>query len=92
MPRTQVVVAGLIAVCLAAAMPAGATMAIQKKAKDAGFDVTSCISCHNEKLPKKGSATQNARGQYLVDQKAERKAKEIDVKWLKDYVDNSAKK
>lgn len=66
--------------------PAQATLEIQKKAKEAGFAVTNCQSCHNEKLPKKGAVTHNDRGKWLISQKEAKKAKEIDVKWLKDYV------
>jgi hypothetical protein len=71
---------------------ANATVAMQKKAKEAGLaDVTSCLSCHNEKLPKKGAATQNDRGSYLVAEKDKRKAKEVDVLWLKDYKEPTKK-
>jgi len=66
--------------------PAHATFEIQKAAKAAGFsDITGCISCHNEKLPKKGAATHNERGQWLIAEKAKRKADKIDVNWLKDF-------
>ena len=64
---------------------ASATMALQKKAKEAGFEATSCLYCHNEKLPKKGETTHNDRGKFLIDQKAKNKAAEVDVNWLKDY-------
>jgi hypothetical protein len=64
---------------------AGATTAMQKQAKAAGLEVANCLSCHNEKLPKKGAVTQNDRGKFLVAEKEKRKAKEIDVLWLKDY-------
>jgi len=66
---------------------AWATLDHQKQAKAAGFPAANCLYCHGEKLPKKGAATNNARGQWLVDEKAKRKAKEIDVNWLKDYVE-----
>jgi hypothetical protein len=36
-------------------------------------------------MPKKDSAKVNEMGQWLVDQKAARKAKEIDVAWLEEY-------
>jgi len=71
---------------LSGARPARATMEMQKKAKEAGFkESTSCLYCHNEKLPKKGAVTNNDRGQWLADQKQKKGAKEIDVTWLKDY-------
>jgi hypothetical protein len=66
---------------------AGATMDMQKKAKAAGFAAANCQYCHNEKLPKKGASTNNARGQWLVAEKEKRQAKEIDVAWLKDYTE-----
>lgn len=66
---------------------ASATMPIQKKAKELGYAATSCVFCHNEKLPKKEAVTHNARGQWLVAEKARRKAKEVDASWLKDYVE-----
>jgi hypothetical protein len=62
-----------------------ATMDIQKKAKAAGFPATDCMYCHTEKMPKKGSAAENDRGQWLVAEKAKRQAKEVDPAWLKDY-------
>ncbi len=61
------------------------TMAMQKKAKEAGFAVENCMYCHNEKLPKKGAVTNNDRGKWLVAEKEKRNAKEVDVAWLKDY-------
>ncbi len=61
------------------------TMAMQKKAKEAGFTAENCLYCHNEKLPKKGAVTNNDRGKWLVAEKEKRNAKEVDVAWLKDY-------
>jgi hypothetical protein len=85
----------LMATCLAAAgawaLSAGhasASMPMVKKAKDAGItQVQNCQSCHVDKLPKKESHKVNERGQWLLDQKAKKNAKEIDVTWLKDYVE-----
>jgi hypothetical protein len=66
--------------------PAEATMPIQKSAKAAGFvDAAKCTYCHAEALPKKGAATFNDRGKWLVAEKDKRKAAEIDGAWLKDY-------
>ncbi|HEX9304516.1 MAG TPA: hypothetical protein VGA31_08725 [Thermoanaerobaculia bacterium] len=62
-----------------------ATLPIQKKAKELGYDATSCQYCHNEKIPKKGAATHNERGKWLLAEKAKRGAKEVDPAWLKDY-------
>lgn len=82
---------GTIAVGVAlAAVVAGARveagLPLQKKAKELGIQsVQNCQSCHADKMPKKDSAKVNAMGQWLLDQKAARKAKEIDVAWLKEY-------
>jgi hypothetical protein len=73
------------AVVLGGVSVASATIAMQKKAKEAGLDVQSCLYCHGEKLPKKGASTYNDRGQWLRAQKEKRQAKEIDASWLKDY-------
>ena len=62
-----------------------ATLPIQKQAKEAGCPATNCQYCHNEKLPKKGAATHNERGQWLIAEKAKKNAKEVDGAWLKDY-------
>jgi hypothetical protein len=72
---------------LATGSPAHAMLDLQKKAKAAGFEATTCLYCHNEKLPKKGAVTQNGRGRWLLAEKDKRKAKEVDVTWLKDYVE-----
>ena len=72
--------AGLLSV------PALADMDMQKKAKELKIEsVQNCASCHTDKMPKKGAAGVNEMGQWLVDQKAARKAPAIDVAWLKDY-------
>ena len=73
---------------LLSAGQASASMPMLKKAKELGIaGVTSCQSCHVDKLPKKESNKVNERGQWLLDQKEKRKAKEIDVAWLKEYVE-----
>jgi hypothetical protein len=65
---------------------AHAGTAIQKKAKELGIaSVQNCQSCHVDKMPKKDAYKVNEMGQWLVDQKEARKAKEIDVSWLKEY-------
>ena len=74
-----------VIVVLGSAGFASATIVMQKKAKEAGLDVQSCLYCHAEKLPKKGATTYNDRGQWLRAQKEKRQAKEIDVAWLKEY-------
>ena len=72
---------------LAGAGVAQATMAHQKAAKAMGMPAANCQYCHEDKLPKKAAHKVNERGQYLVDQKEKRKAKEVDVAWLKEYVE-----
>jgi hypothetical protein len=81
--------AGVLTACvfLAGATLAHATMPIQKKAKEAGFPAANCLYCHAEKMPKKGAATYNERGDFLMKMKEEKKAKEVDVAWLKDFVE-----
>jgi hypothetical protein len=85
MRRAERTAAVALAIALAAA-GAEAGLPLQKKAKELGIaSVQSCQSCHVDKMPKKDAATLGAMGQWLVDQKAARKAKEIDVAWLKEY-------
>jgi hypothetical protein len=72
---------------LASAGTARATLDMQKKAKAAGLEAANCLYCHGEKLPKKGAATHNDRGKWLLAQKEAKKAKEIDPAWLKDYTE-----
>lgn len=72
---------------LASAPQSHATLKIQKSAKEASFPATNCLYCHNEKLPVKGKVSHNERGTFLLKQKEAKKVKEIDVAWLKDYVE-----
>jgi hypothetical protein len=85
-PRTVVTIVVGVA-WLAGAGAAMATVPIQKKAKEAGYPATSCVYCHNEKLPKKDAATFNARGTWLRAERDKRKVKDVDPAWLKDYVE-----
>jgi hypothetical protein len=89
-------IAGAAAVLAAAGWLAGAAgagaagvhgMDTIKKAKELGItSVTNCQSCHVDKLPKKNEPQKlNDMGKWLMDQKEARKAKEIDVAWLKEY-------
>ena len=72
---------------LGTAGTATATVGMQKKAKEAGVAAENCLYCHGEKLPKKGAATNNDRGKWLVVEKEKRGAKEVDGSWLRDYVE-----
>lgn len=76
-----------VAVLLAGAAPVHATMPMLKKAKELGFPAANCLYCHNEKLPMKGKVTHNERGTFLIKQKEAKKAKEVDMAWLKEFVE-----
>lgn len=59
-----------------------------KKCKDMGLPAENCLYCHTEKLPKKDTfkvEQLNDRGKWLMAEKDKRKAKEIDLAWLKEY-------
>lgn len=89
-PGARVVLAVSLAglgVWLAGTGVATATLPIQKKAKELGYPATNCQYCHEDKLPKKDAHKFNERGQWLHEQKEKKKAKEVDVAWLKDYVE-----
>jgi hypothetical protein len=85
MKKARTVAAGLAVAWLAGVGVAPATLPMQKQAKDAGVQGVACITCHVDKMPKKGASTLNDKGKWLVDQKAAKKAKEVDGSWLKDY-------
>ncbi len=71
------------AVLVLAAVPASAKPAFLKKAKEAGItQVTSCKSCHAEKMSKDSL---NDAGKWLMKEMKEKKAKEVDPTWLKEY-------
>jgi len=81
---------GILTACvlLVSAAPSPATIQIQKAAKTAKYPATNCLYCHNEKLPVKSKGvTHNERGTFLVKMKEEKKAKEVDVAWLKEFVE-----
>ena len=81
-------VSGLtLALLMAGAAPAHATLDLQKKAKAAGMPAQACIYCHTDKLPKKDAHSLNERGEWLKSEKEKRQAKEIDPAWLKEYVE-----
>ena len=74
----------VIAAAMILAIPAQAKATYVKKAQDAGFpEVKNCTACHVGS-PKKGGEL-NARGKFLMDVKAKKKAAECDMAWLKDY-------
>jgi hypothetical protein len=97
------------------AVPAGATVEMQKQAKKLGFAITNCLDCHAsphsvDVMKKKAKdmnmaegnclachganipAALNHRGDWLVSEKARRKANACDMAWLKDYKEPVAPK
>lgn len=59
-----------------------------KAAKEKGYPAANCLYCHTEKMPKKDTfkvEELNDRGKWMMAEKDKRKAKEIDLDWLKDY-------
>ena len=68
--------------------PAQAKLAWNKKSRAIDAGVTACTSCHVNEKPKKKGEPLSERGQWLMDEKAKRQAKEIDLTWLKDYPNN----
>ena len=80
---------GILAACvlLLSAAPSNATLKIQKQAKAAEFPATKCLYCHNEKMPSTKKVSHNERGTFLIKTKEEKKAKEVDVAWLKGFVE-----
>jgi hypothetical protein len=81
------IAAWAVGLSLASAGLASATMNNLKKAKELGLPATNCTYCHVDKLPKKGASALNDRGSWLKSDKEKRGAKEVDVAWLKDYVE-----
>src|SRR5262249_2636660 len=59
-----------------------------KEAQQLGLGAKDCTFCHQSP---KGGKGWNKRGLWLKDQKKERKAPMVDVKWLKDYTDDAEK-
>lgn len=55
-----------------------------RKAQADGFhEIRSCSACHVSDMPSGGPW--NDRGNWLIAEKARRRAPDIDVMWLKDY-------
>jgi hypothetical protein len=76
-----------IAAALILAVPVQAKPAFLKKAKDLGHaEIKGCNACLSG-VPKKG-CDMTERGKFLIKMKAEKKAAEVDVAWLKDYKGN----
>ncbi len=79
MRRSSILI--LAAALFVVAIPSMAKPAFLAPAK--GFGATGCASCHVMPAKKDGKLTD--MGQYLMDMKAKKHAKEVDVTWLKDY-------
>ena len=74
----------VIAAAMIIAIPAQAKATFVKKAQDAGFpEVKNCTACHVGTPKKGGELTE--RGKFLEKTKAEKKAAEVDMAWLKGY-------
>ncbi|HXK08189.1 MAG TPA: hypothetical protein VMT70_00960 [Vicinamibacteria bacterium] len=54
---------------------------MKKKAQDLKMAQGNCLACHGANIP----AALNHRGNWLVNEKDRRGAKEFDMAWLKDY-------
>ena len=88
MPRFALALVTVAAAAALAAPPAQATAPWVKKAQDMGHKdlVVNCLSCHKAKLPTKKDPTLNdTLGAFLAKKKKDTGAKEVDLKWLKDY-------
>ncbi|MFY9223538.1 MAG: hypothetical protein WAQ98_12765 [Blastocatellia bacterium] len=59
-----------------------------KETKALGYAAKDCTYCHQKNVGGKGW---NKRGLWLKDQKKERKAPVVDVRWLKAYTEDSSK-
>lgn len=76
-------IALLLALASLATAPLAAKVPFVKKAKAAGVEqIKDCKSCHTATPSTKDL---NEVGKWLVDQKAAKKAAEIDLVWLKEY-------
>jgi len=76
----------ILAAAAILSVPAQAKLPFVKKAKELGFaEITSCKSCHVDAMPKKDAHEGNERGKFLSKMKADKKAAEVDLNWLKDY-------
>ena len=74
----------IAAAAVVLAIPAQAKLPFVKKAQELGFaDIKNCTACHVG-VPKKGGE-QTERGKFLSKMKADKKAAEVDLNWLKEY-------
>jgi hypothetical protein len=86
--RLGILVAGAYIALVALEATAWAKAAWLRQAKELGYPAQNCMYCHTVKLPKKQDfkvEELNNRGKWLMTEKDKKKAKEIDLQWLKDY-------
>jgi hypothetical protein len=81
-------ITAVLALAAVLAGPLQAKLAWNKKAKAFDAGVTGCTSCHVNEKPKKKGEPMSERGKWLMEQKETRKAKDMDLSWLKDYPNN----
>jgi len=89
-PRHLVPFAAALALLTALAVPVQAKLAWNKKAQKYDPAIKACTACHVDEKPKKDDHGKplTERGQWLLDQKAAKGAKDIDLSWLKDFPNN----
>lgn len=75
-------IAAVALVLSAASTKVAANPEFMPKAKSLGFPANNCQYCHKSPAGGKGW---NDRGNFLIAEKGKRKAKTVDVAWLKDY-------
>jgi hypothetical protein len=74
----------VVATAMILAVPVQAKLPFVKKAQELGFtEIKDCKACHVGVPKKDGDMTE--RGKFLKKTKADKKAAEVDLNWLKDY-------
>jgi hypothetical protein len=74
----------ILAAAMILAIPAQAKLPFVKKAQELGHaEIKDCKACHVGVPKKDGEMTE--RGKFLKKTKADKKAAEVDLAWLKDY-------
>ena len=71
-----------LGLAVAACLSLSARPTFPKAAKDAGLTGVTCMTCHTKVT---APVAFTAKGKYLKERKATEKAKDVDVKWLKDF-------
>lgn len=86
--KTSLKITAVLTLITLLAGPLQAKLAWNKKARAYDAGVTACTSCHMNEKPKKKGEPMSERGQWMLDQKEKRQAKEMDLTWLKEYPKN----